>query len=168
MPELAPPSSRPSRAAKLRLAFAGTRYLVTARDCHYRLRIGAPTPPAIARRCRGRSWAIVTADNPGAEIAANARNRNAGKRLACCLERLRPMLLLATVHRDPRGVWPDEHGWLFSPATPELATRIGRRFGQIAIVTGRPGQCVEVTECSGHSRHNEEVACSPARWRSES
>lgn len=153
MAELSIRQCRNPEESDLDAAFEQTDYLVLDRGRVHPVRAGCPTPPALARKCRGRSWAIVTADNPGATRRSEIRNRCAEKRLYGLLARMRP-LLLPTVHRSRNDTWPDEHGWLFCPAPPELASRIGRCFGQLAVVVGGPGRRAEIAECFGRSRHN--------------
>lgn len=150
---------------ELRLAFTRTEYQVWAPNRVDALKIGASTPLALARCCRGRCWAIVTARNPGASRSSQFRNRRADQRLVQRLQRLRPSLLWPTAHRDPSGHWPEERGWLFCPATLQSAVRIGREFGQMAVVLGRPGRPIEIAECFGRSRHNARGRCRHARRR---
>lgn len=137
----------------LAAAFEQTDYLVLDQHHLYSVRTGCPTPPGLTRKCRGRSWAIVTADNPAAIRASGIRNRRAGQRLYRMLSRTRP-LLLPTMHRSRDGSWPDEFGWLVCPAPPAKAVRIGRIFGQLAVVIGGPGRCAEIAECCVLRRHN--------------
>ncbi len=165
MPELAPSPDCRQFDRELISAFARTHYLAIDGRQQTTLRIGAPVPLALSRRFRGRSWAVVTAYNPAARIVSMTRNRRADRRLGRCLARLRPSLLLRTIHRSPGGDWPDEHGWLFCPAPHPLALRLGQHFGQVAVVIGRPGHAAEIFECDVTARHNATGNRSPADWR---
>jgi hypothetical protein len=154
MAEISTRQHRDSSESKLRAAFEQTDYLTLDRGRVYCIRPGRPTPLVLTRKCRGRSWAIVTADNPGASRASGLDNRAAGRRLHRMLTRMRPLVLLSTLHNDRSGIWPDEQGWLICPVAPALAMRIGRSFGQLAVVVGGPRRRAEIADCSGRSRHN--------------
>lgn len=84
-------------------------------------------------------WALVTPFNPrGQTIDGNRNSAN--------LEKLRSELLkagqtfFAACNRDPGGHWPDEDGFLIIDPEPQLPERLGRLFGQHAILRGEPGQ----------------------------
>lgn len=85
-----------------------------------------------------RNWSIVTPCNPRSQPLTGAGNAQRLKTLYAelALQRLR---WVATLNRDPAGHWPDEPGVLLCDQTPGLAEALGRRFGQNAIVDGRPG-----------------------------
>jgi hypothetical protein len=123
----------------LATAFAAAEYLVEAGDETLRVRIGR-RHPRLDARTGGRAWALVTAFNPGARRQPEAANHAADAALARRLRRRRPDVLLRCRNRDPAGRWPDEPGWLFAPATAAEADRVGREFGQAAVVYARAGE----------------------------
>lgn len=140
------------RNPQLTQAFAQTRYLIGTAHRVFELRIGDRPPLALRRAVRGRPWAILTAYNPGARLASMRRNRAADRRLRQRLVRLQPRLLARSIHKDPTGRWPDEAGWLICPIGRERARRIGREFGQVAIVAAGWGGRAEILECGPPGR----------------
>jgi len=90
-----------------------------------------------------RSWAIVTACNPGS-VQFHAAT-NAGR-----LELLEAAVAdsglegVPSVNRDPSRLWPDEPGILLCDPAPGQAEAIGRQFGQSAIVAGVLGKAPQL------------------------
>lgn len=129
----------PEAVSDLAAAFANAEYVVDIGPATVVVRIGE-LAPALERATGERPWAIVTAHNPGGVRQPADRNASAHRRLRRHLRELAPGLLLPACNRDPAGRWPDEPGWLFTPESIDQADRLARRFGQCAIVAGRPGQ----------------------------
>ena len=124
-------------------AFAAAEYLVDVGPRPIALRLSRQTP-ALDRILGGRTWAIVTAHNPDGHPQTHRRNAAAHATLEACLDRIAPAMRLPACNRDPKGRWPDEPGWLFTPEDVTQADRLARRFGQRAIVTGGAGQRAEL------------------------
>ena len=135
-------------------AFARTEYRIRHDSGPAVVRIGERLPAGLQRACRGRAWAILTAFNPGAQLAEPQTNARSDRALVRRLRALRPAMLLRSVHRDPQRRWPDESGWWLCPIALEQACRIGREYGQLAVVAGGPGGRAEIFECRADERHN--------------
>jgi hypothetical protein len=136
-------------AETLQAAFAATDYLVETEAGTIRVRIGR-RHPSLDDRLGRLPWAIVTAFNPGARRWPASDNRGADAALKRRLAAGAPTVLLRTRHRDPDREWPDEAGWLFAPADAVDAERLGREFGQVAVVHGRADAPAALRTC-GHA-----------------
>jgi hypothetical protein len=136
-------------AETIQAAFAATDYLVETGAGTIRVRIGR-RHAALDDRLGRLPWAIVTAFNPGARRRPASDNRKADAALRRRLEARAPAVLLRTRHRDPDREWPDEAGWLFAPADAEGAERLGREFGQVAVVHG-PADAPAALRSCGHA-----------------
>jgi hypothetical protein len=149
-----------STAAKLSMsddllhAFLNTDYLVEIdghRLCVNVGKVNAELDLALNQR----SWAILTAENPGAQKLDEKGNRS--RRKALEHEVIQAGLKhYSSVHRAQGNNWDDEHGlMLLDPASAWLHGRASR-FGQLGIVHGRPGQPAElwlyalITEAPAH------------------
>lgn len=133
----------PENKHSLAAAFAAAEYVVEAEPAPIVIRIGDCAPP-LDRLLNGHDWAIVTAHNAGGVRRPANRNDAAHRLLTQALGKLAPRFLVPACNRDPRGRWPDEPGWLFTPESLGQADRLARRFEQQAIVVGRPGQPAEL------------------------
>jgi hypothetical protein len=140
----------PHAAASLRAAFAATDYLVDTGHGPVRVRVGE-RHEQLDSRLGGESWAIVTAFNPGARRSSASANDHADQALASRLAARSPQVLLRSRHVDPAGDWPVEWGWLFAPAQADEADRIGRAFGQAAIVHALAGEPATLRFCGAPS-----------------
>lgn len=80
-------------------------------------------------------WVWVTADNPGAVLDGAERNAAAQSVLLARLARwglnVMPMSAVADA-----GDWPVEYGYLCCGVGVSKARRIGREFGQLAVLAG--------------------------------
>lgn len=133
----------PQCVNSLAMAFAATDYLVRAEPEPITIRVGVASR-ALDRVLDGRCWAIITAHNPDGVRRSDRRNAEAHKRLERDLHAIAPAIVLPARNRDPAGQWPDEPGWLFTPESFAQADGLARRFGQRALVTGKPGQPAEL------------------------
>lgn len=140
MPNLA---ETPDRIDELSKAFMATEYRVETGAETVTVRIGESAPALdrlLSERLNGRSWAIITAHNPDGRVQPADRNAAAHLELEQHLRTISPSLMLEVCNRDPSGRWPDEPAWLFEFEDISRADRLAHRFGQRAIVTGRPGR----------------------------
>ena len=121
----------------LRDHYLRTAYRVTGVTPAIDIRIGEPCPPldALLDKHATRNWAFITAWNPGSKKLDAGENQR------------RQATLEAEVKQDGyvfyRGAGvPDEKDWdpeesIFIMAIgKEAAVRLGRKFGQAAIVVG--------------------------------
>ena len=127
--------------ASLHEVYAAADYCVQLPDGELILHIGKADAAADARLGAAgvcTHWAIVTPCNPvhrGIDAAANAADLVAfNHELQQCGARRLP-----AVNRDPTGRWPDEPGCLLLDPDQDQAERLGRHYGQRAIVRGRIG-----------------------------
>ena len=132
----------------LATAYLSTTYRVDTPGGAIALRIGQRSA-ALDRllQQRGiRTWAFVTACNPHSARLPSWRNLARQRRLKALSRRLgRSTLPGASVGDDP--TWPPEASILVLGVSPERARRVGRIFGQNAIVTGRRGALPELVWC---------------------
>ena len=123
-------------------AFLQTEYVVLPRTKAFNVRIGE-CHRELDHILQHRSWAILTAFNPGA-VAANAdsNERHHQQLLAAIADAgldFRP-----ACNRDSRGRWPDEPSLLILDAESGWLTTLARRLGQLALVAGEPGRPAEL------------------------
>jgi len=129
----------PDRLEALASAFVETDYLVEAPAGTISVRIGA-TAPLLDRQLAGRPWAIITAHNPDGCRRSRHHNAAAHAKLQRELTGMKPDVVLPACNRDRAGQWPDEVGWLFTPASMAQTDALARKYGQRAIVTGTAGR----------------------------
>lgn len=124
-------------------AFAATDYVVDAANGPFVIRVGE-TATALDDQLDNRPWAVITAHNPDGRRCPAGANAAAQRSLEACLRESRPAMLLKVCNRDPAGLWPDEPAWLFTPRSIGQVDSLARRFGQRAVLTGRPGSPAEL------------------------
>lgn len=102
-----------------------------------------------ARACR--RWAFVTAWNPGSVPLPAWRNAARSRRLARALEYL-GYRFLPGLGAPEQQTWKPEVSLLVLGMPLARALRIGRQFGQNAIVAGRRGRAAELFWCRPPAR----------------
>ncbi|MFN7942404.1 MAG: DUF3293 domain-containing protein [Thermoanaerobaculia bacterium] len=135
-------------APALAAAYRRTLYRVDAADGAFVLRVGELHPELDARLAAAgrRSWAWLTAVNPGSRrlpAAENLRRMDDLERRILAAG-LSPIPGRAVAR--PSGSFPDEPSFLVPGATRRQASRWGRAFGQSAILAGHRGGRVELVE----------------------
>lgn len=133
--------------ASLEAAYRGTEYCVQLPAGELRLKVDRQLEDD-DRRLRGEAgveshWAIVTPCNPGSQALSAQANQERREQLDAVLEEHR-VRRIASVNRDPLEKWPDEPGFLLCDPLPGLAERLGRRFQQNAILTGKLGEAPQL------------------------
>lgn len=93
-----------------------------------------------------RSWAYLTAWNPGSEIQMDFLNRKKQEELELYL-RMSGYPVIPGVARDPVGEWPDEESLLVFGLGWERALTLGRKFNQQAILAGLGEDAVQLLRC---------------------
>lgn len=121
----------------LNAAFMAARYCIEYEENTITLSPERPTPaelrPWLARHAgRGSAW-LVTAFNPGGELAPVSQNRARMWLLDMLLSRAGSTCLPAT-GKDPSGHWPDEPGWLAAGLEEGYSRCLATRLGQAAIL----------------------------------
>jgi len=128
-----------TRWEELLQAFSGTDYRVSVTgEGVLTVRVGR-RHEALDRMLVDRSWAIITAFNPGAEPRGSADNRARHQGLRERAEQA-GWQCHPTINRDPSGRWPDEPGLLLVGIEAAAAAELAGQFGQAAFVSGRPGE----------------------------
>jgi len=126
---------------KLEAAYRGSSYDVDGPEGRIVIRVGEGTPQLdrLLRRHHARTWAFVTAANPGSLLFSEEENH---KRHAD-LERLAKAsgyLHYRGESVGDDGTWSAEASLLILGISPNDAATIGRTFSQNAIVIGEIGE----------------------------
>jgi len=128
-----------ARLMRFERAYLDTIYRVSGPSAVVDLRIGVRNPrlDRLLHRLGLRDWVFVTAWNPRSQVQPGWRNRVRQVRLALAL---RGICALPGVGlpSDPR--WQPEASLFAAPVSAARARRLGRRFGQNAVVAGRRGR----------------------------
>lgn len=134
-----------SARSRLEGAYRATTYRVAAGRVRIDLRIGqrAAALDRLLHRAGIRECALLTACNPASRPLPAWRNRVRQVRLWRLLRGAR--LRLPALGVPDRGGWAPEASVLAGPLPRGRARRLGRRFGQNAVVAARRGRpCVLV------------------------
>ena len=121
-------------------AYRAAHYKVTGTATPFGLRVGQPSAELAAlHRANGVNCsAFITAWNPRSVATSGNLNRASPQRLESQLTAM-GLAFLAGIGEDPAGVWPGEPSVLVLGIPRSEAERIGRTFGQLAIVwSGEP------------------------------
>lgn len=136
-----PSDEMPDR--QLIAAYCRTLYCVCAGPSEIVLRVDHYDPFAERRILSlhplEHHWSILTPFNPRSCALAPAENAKRLQALLGFLHRRRQSWL-PTLNRDPEGRWPDEAGALLCDPPTHLTEMLGRRFGQIAFLSGQIGK----------------------------
>ncbi|NBD96063.1 MAG: DUF3293 domain-containing protein [Gammaproteobacteria bacterium] len=119
-------------------AFAATDYRPRVGGREFVIRAGRPHE-ALDTALDGKTWAVVTAFNPGARVSDGESNLARHRRLREAIAE-RGWANYPAVNRDPSGDWPDETSLLVVGADLDAIDAIATAFGQAAIVTGQQGE----------------------------
>ncbi len=136
-------------------AYRRTAYLIDAGPARFEIRHGRHHPgwdAFISREAPGLTdWAMITAWNPRSERPADeAQNREAHARLERAL-RAAGARVFSGEGRGDDGTWPAEPTWTAVGLSREEALRLGRDFGQHAIVVGHVGGPARIVLCEDGS-----------------
>ncbi len=129
-------------------AYEATDYLADTPWGTLSIRIGRRNArlDALLARFDAKTWAFVTAHNPGSELLDDASNAARHELLLAAIERRRfPCFPGRGCGED--GTWPAEESLLVIGISPEQAAEIGRLFGQYAVVCGCLGDPAELFPC---------------------
>jgi hypothetical protein len=110
---------------------------------------GEPTLDRLLGLYGARSWCFITAANPASKPLDPATNRARNQELRRALEALALPALFHGAGRSPRGDWEPEPSLLALGVECAEALRLGRAFGQNAVVWGRAGGVAELIDCRG-------------------
>lgn len=135
----------PSNDPRLWDAYRATDYEVETSEGVVPIRIGR-LHPRIDRLCvqeRADSWCFLTAWNPGSQQLPAADNERRNEALQARLSH-GSFVVLEGVGRGEDPAWPPEASFFVLGIDRERASRLGRRFGQNAIVYGARGEAAEL------------------------
>lgn len=126
-------------------AYRQTLYRVYGPDGPVDFRVGerGPALRALLRSYASEGAAFITAHNPGSRLMTEEHNGNAQASLVA-QGRVIAAATLSGVALDPRGTWPAEDSVLLVNIDREAARRLGRRFGQNALVWIHPTGLAEL------------------------
>jgi hypothetical protein len=141
-------SSADGRERELWQAYQQTLFRVFDGDRTVTFRIGeqAPALDQLLERHHGSRWAHVTAWNPASVPLSTEQNEERQAALIARLEQ-RGYAVLDGDGVDPAGRWAPERTAFVIGISVEEARRLGREFGQIAIVAGEMPSTPRLVAC---------------------
>ncbi len=131
-------------------AYRRTAFVADTPNGRLSLRIGqrSADPDDLLTAHGVKTWAYVTAFNPGSIVLAHEENTARQREL----ERVVAAQGLAAYSGEGVGDdsrWPAESSLLVLGIGRSDAVQLGRRFGQLAIVYGELGEEAELIVCDG-------------------
>jgi len=92
------------------------------------------------------AWSYITASNPASDLLSDEQNAGRNRKLESLLESQSFVFYRGEgIGSDP--TWPAEASFLILGISREAAMRLGRQFGQNAIVCGVRGEAAELVDC---------------------
>lgn len=130
---------------QLRQAYLETHYLVETSKGKLLVQPNRENPEfaAFCKTNGVKSWSIITSDNPFSRQLSEDENRERREALKAEL-RKSSLTYFEAVGRDPKQEWPPENGFFVANVSLEVATQLGRKFEQNAIVFGSSPQEVKI------------------------
>lgn len=125
-------------------AYLRTAYLVPSLALDLRIGCAHPALDELLARQGLRTWAFISAANPGSALLPDTENRSRAEQLQ--------RMAAPWPHWPGHGLglegdWPPEESLLILGITREEALALGREFGQLAIVAGCAGGTAELCWC---------------------
>lgn len=133
---------------ELEWAYKATDFVVEDDETNIVIRIGqmnSKLDNLLAKR-EIENWAFITAFNPRSEQLTDEENADRHSELLA-VTKAGDYEFLNGYGRGPVGDWPPEKSLLIFNVDREAAKKIGKRFGQNAIVAGRIGDFPELVWC---------------------
>lgn len=148
------PDRGPGSRAELEQAYRATAYEALGLGTTLDLRVGRAHPEldALLEATGRRSWAFLTAWNPGSQSLSQEENEERQGALTALLaatpgEGDEPALLLPGRGRGLAGDWPPEESVLALGLPVLTALDLARRFGQNALLAGQRGGTARLVWC---------------------
>jgi hypothetical protein len=131
-------------------AYRRTTFLAETPSGRLRLRIGKRSSEldAFLTAHGATTWAFVTAFNPGS-VPLSVEENSARQIELETVAAGQGFVCYRGEGIGDDGVWPPERSVLVLGIDRESAERLGRRFGQVAIVFGELGHEAELVMCGG-------------------
>lgn len=126
-------------------SYRRTTYRVTQAEPPIDIRIGAPCPAldTLLEKHGARAWAFVTAWNPGSKKLGDAENRNRQGQLEAEVAQGGYVFFRGAGVPDGKD-WLPEESMLILGIERDEALRLGRKYGQVAVVCGFSGGTAEL------------------------
>lgn len=124
-------------------AYLRTRYVVWAP--RFTIRIGE-RHPGLDAWLGGKSWAFITAWNPGSQPLPEEENRRRQSELEDVLREGMWKYYPGAGVPEEEG-WPAEESFLVAGISLSEALELGKRFGQNAVLWGESGQAAQIFFC---------------------
>lgn len=128
------------------IQFVQTTYVADIGAIRVEVRVGQPnsTLDGLLIRSGHSCWAFLTAQNPSGDQPEDENKR--------ATARLREELLSYDTHEgwgipDPPNDHPPEPSFMVLGMSSEAAEEFGRRYGQMAVLTGKLGGVAKLLEC---------------------
>jgi hypothetical protein len=139
-----------NRLAELTTAYRATEYRFRGDDHEGVVRIGERCLwlEALLQRASMTTWAYITACNPNSIELSDMDNAARMGELRSEVQQLKlPYLPGKAI--DPTAKWPAEPSLLILGISLDDAVKLGRRFGQLALVAGELGEPACLTWTDG-------------------
>ncbi len=138
----------PRISAELALAYRDTVYVAAVPKGEIIIRIGSTSTlmDELLAVEGQREWAYLSASNPGSSKLTEEENSGRFNKLRSVLTESGKVFFEGYSRADD-GRWPDEKSALVIGISLNEALEIGRRFGQLAIVSGARGGQAILTDC---------------------
>lgn len=129
----------------LRDHYLRTTYRVTEVDPAIDIRIGQPSPQldALLDKHAARCWAFITAWNPGSKKLDAIENQRRQAALEAEVKQGGYVFYRGAGVPDEKG-WEQEESLLIVGVEREIAVKLGKKYGQAAIVIGKVGALAEL------------------------
>ncbi|MEO8259480.1 MAG: DUF3293 domain-containing protein [Acidobacteriota bacterium] len=129
-------------------AYSQSTYLARTSRGEIRIHPGQSTPDldALLSEAGAAQWAYLTACNPNSERLPPEENGQRQNALRQAVQD-RGLTFFEGEGVLDAAVWPPEPSFLILDISADDARSLGRQFGQLAIVVGRPGQVALLMSC---------------------
>lgn len=130
-------------------AYSQTTFVADVPEGVIEIRVNRRNPELdeVLAQCGSTTWGFVTAWNPGSVPLSLEENR---RRQATLVRATSEMCKQTWPGRGvpDAGDWIPEESLLVADLTADEALRLGRRFGQLAVVWGEVGHPARLLSCS--------------------
>lgn len=146
--QLAEAEGAAEQMRRLDSAYASTTFIARVADRRLSIKIGQHLPALddILEEHGAEAWAFITAWNPASETLAPTDNDERQRRLTRDLRRL-GVAIYPGRGESADGRWPAEESVLAIGLGEGEAIRVGREYGQNAVVIGSSGSCARLAWC---------------------
>jgi hypothetical protein len=127
-------------------AYETANYHITQYPHDFVFHIGHPSPKmdSLLWDYSVPAAIFITACNPHSQKLSPAENKAANDRLRKDLDAMGAVVILEGAGEDPRGLWPEEPGFLALDLSVEKGKQLAKDFGQNAFVYVAAGKAPEL------------------------